>query len=370
MSVDAVLLVIDGLGVTNPGLLALLDLLVKSFLILLLCFCIVALLRTHSPSSRSTVWIVGMSSLLFLPLLQSQVPQLQLAFALTSGLLADSATTEWLGRLAGNLELLLLAYFAIASLLLAYFLLGLWQVLRIAHRSQPIEDSRLTHLLKRLKHSNGVSADVALLVSDELHSPITLGIFRHKIIFPVTALSWKEELQQQALSHELGHIFRNDWLQQLAVRIVQCLYWLNPLVWVASERFHLSSEMACDDIAVDDAGSNLDYAENLLWLATASSKQILHGRALLSGESVLSRRIHYILDDTANHATIDRNGCIPGFAVALTVSALIASFSVTVIEEEIASVPVVTIPVQYFSNSSLESQLFASELEQHKFERK
>lgn len=364
MSVNAALLMIDGLGATNPGLLSLLDMLAKSFLILLLCFILASLLRNHSPSSRSTVWIVGFSSLLFLPLLQSQLPQLQLSLALTNGLLADPATTDILERLSSIFDLLLSAYITIACSLLAYFFLGLFQVIRVAANSRPLQDSGLVEQLQRLKHSNGVTADVSLMVCDELNSPITLGILRHKIIFPTTALAWKDELQLQALSHELGHIFRNDWLQQLIFRIVQCLYWINPLVWLAGERFHLAAEMACDDIAVDDAGSNLDYAENLLWLATSGNAQSHLGSALLSGESILSQRIHYILDDSVNHGTIDRNGCIPGLAVALTVSILVGSLSVKVIEEEIVPLPVVTIPVQYFSHGSPESQLFASELEQ------
>lgn len=73
-----------------------------------------------------------------------------------------------------------------------------------------------------------------------------------------------------ALAHELAHVKRRDlewnWLP-IAARLV---FFMNPLVWVASRELALAQEMACDETAVRTAGARpARYGALLLSMVTA-----------------------------------------------------------------------------------------------------
>lgn len=367
MLLDPINLPLDELAHSNFQMFGLLDVLLKSVLVLCVAILIVRLLHKHSPSTRNIVLVVAFSVLLFLPLFQAFIPHFYFPFSIPSEFLAGAGNSDLLGTLLQYKDLLVFTYLSMSTYLIITLLAGLKEVFYLSKTAYMPETPNLDIFMEELKESNGINTNVSLLISEELSSPVTFGIFSHKIILPESALHWSEELQRQALSHELGHILRNDWIQQITVRLVQSIYWINPLVWIAGREFYITSEMSCDDIAVDDAGSNVTYAENLLWLVNNATREYLCANTLLSKQSVLSLRIHYILDTTANHKSIDRNGCIPGAVLAISFSALIASMSIQLQVKEDDPLPVISFPVQFFSSDSSEFQLFARELEQLKF---
>ncbi len=367
MILDPISLPLEELVHSNLELFGLLDVLLKSALVMCVAILIVRLLHKQSPSTRNAVLMVAFSVLLFLPLFQTFVPHLYFSFSVSSEILSDASNSDLLSTFIEYKDLFVFVYLSISSYLIVTLLTGLREVFHLSKTAYMSESPNLEIYMKELKESNGISSNVSLLISESLSSPVTFGILNHKIILPESALDWSEELQRQALSHELGHILRNDWVQQIVVRLVQSIYWINPLVWIAGRQFYITSEMSCDDIAVDDAGSNVTYAENLLWLVNNATREYLCAKALLSKQSVLSKRIHYILDSSANHKSIDRNGCIPGAVLAISFSALIASMSIQLQVKEDDPLPVITFPVKYFSSDSSEFQLFARELEQFKF---
>lgn len=52
------------------------------------------------------------------------------------------------------------------------------------------------------------------------------------------------------LAHERVHRVRGDVAAHLLMSVLCCVYWFNPLLWIAAERFRRDQELACDEIVI------------------------------------------------------------------------------------------------------------------------
>lgn len=95
----------------------------------------------------------------------------------------------------------------------------------------------------------------AILLKDNIYtsnmvfSPIVYGIFRPKIIIPVSLKQNEAELKY-VLLHEKVHIRRHDNLYRFAAILTACLHWFNPFIWIYLRLFLKDMELACDIKAV------------------------------------------------------------------------------------------------------------------------
>jgi len=342
----------------------LLDLLLESLVILALGFLVSRMSNLPSASNRSRLWQTVFTLLLFLPMLHFLLPQLTLSINNVGVTEVDLNSHPLLLQILNNFGQLAIAY-ALGSLaLIIQLVVGVARVLWFAMQSSPLRATTANAVLKELVISNGTTERVQLRLHRELNTPITCGVMNHVIILPAAAQSWPRHLLKQVLSHELGHIARKDWLHILAARIVSSIYWINPLVWLAQKELLLESEKSCDDMAIDDTGSSISYAENLLWLAsTLRGNRNCHAAKFLSSGSELSQRIQHILLDDHRYHYIERNGNAPGIVIALFTAALISSLSVRFVVPEIPQLEPTFIPVTFYANTTAESRQFREELE-------
>jgi len=139
------------------------------------------------------------------------------------------------------------------------------------------------------------SGGIEVLVHEKVSAPLTFGVLRPSIIFPVSARMWSEHEVRHALVHEMEHIQRRDWPLLLLVQAACALYWFNPLVWMARRRLCLEAELACDDAVLRDHDPS-GYARQLVALA----EEMSHARARLAlgmaKRSDLSIRVSALLD--------------------------------------------------------------------------
>lgn len=343
----------------------LIDLSLKSTILIALGFLLQLLIRDRNPALRSIAWMMAFAGLLLLPLFHEIVPAISLSYYYQSALLSyaggaldAAAFATQVDALASSLLGIALSYLLVCALLTVYLFSGIVKVVLLSRSAKPFRHEIANSCLQRLQQSNGCDRAVELLVSPRVSSPLTWGLWRHKILFPLAAHGWSEELLQQTISHELAHVQRGDWILQVFARIAVGLYWINPLVWVAHRQLQIETEKACDEVAVENCGSPLSYAENLLQLANGFGVQrALAAPALLGVRSSLSQRIRHILKQEVNRYSSDTSHILPSLLFA---ALLVAPFSALGIQLKLIDPPRVmsyeqpVIAVSFFPNGSKE----------------
>jgi hypothetical protein len=142
----------------------------------------------------------------------------------------------------------------------------------------------------------GFKHGTALLVSEELRSPVSWGVMRPIILLNEQAVGAVGEAEA-IIAHELAHVARLDWAKLLISRLACALFWFNPLVWRLARECHQLREEAADDAVLLSEVNGADYASLLVNAARHDNKALLiaaHGVA--PGKDSLKRRITRVLD--------------------------------------------------------------------------
>lgn len=113
---------------------------------------------------------------------------------------------------------------------------------------------------------------VKIYTSDRLASPITVGIFHPKIILPKHIQCSNEELLH-ILTHEYIHIEEKHILWKRLALLAVCVNWFNPIVWLVQRLFCKDTELACDELVVEEIGDDKreSYAISLIQFAEKAS---------------------------------------------------------------------------------------------------
>lgn len=97
------------------------------------------------------------------------------------------------------------------------------------------------------------------------------------------------------LLHEAQHIAAHDlWIMTL-YRLLRCVYWFNPVVWLCFCQAFFDSEGACDQRVLESGlVSGKDYAQALYRESLLSSQDGLYIRTAFGGKHTIRRRIAQI----------------------------------------------------------------------------
>ncbi|OHE80187.1 MAG: hypothetical protein A2X76_04520 [Lysobacterales bacterium GWF1_69_6] len=77
--------------------------------------------------------------------------------------------------------------------------------------------------------------------------PAVIGLWRPRLVLPADfTRRYSPEEQALVLEHERQHLRRGDLPAQALCSLLRCLLWFNPLLHLASVRFRLDQELACD----------------------------------------------------------------------------------------------------------------------------
>jgi beta-lactamase regulating signal transducer with metallopeptidase domain len=282
-----------------------LELFAKSVLILAVVLSLTWFMRRSSAAARHLIFFVASVALVALPLavvlLPSWHPQtvsddLNAVFAPSSthaptpvsgSVLqpADRGTTaggqtpvaRWSWR-----EWFFMVWFSGAVLLLLGLAAGKMYGYLTTKSARPVEDETFLNALEDVARRAGLHRPVPALESDRVKVPCIAGILHPKLLVPPQAVFWPHERLKAVVHHEFSHVRRNDILAQLFGQIACCLYWPNPLTWIAERMLFVERERACDDIvlgqdipASDYAGFLMEVLEemgnqrNVLWVTAA-----------------------------------------------------------------------------------------------------
>ena len=97
------------------------------------------------------------------------------------------------------------------------------------------------------------------------------------------------------LIHEAQHISSHDlWIMSL-YRLLRCIYWFNPIVWLCFRQAFFDSEGACDQRVLESGlVSGKDYAQALYQESLLTARDGLYIRTAFGGKHTIRRRITQI----------------------------------------------------------------------------
>ena len=361
----------------------LVELALKSTVILGTAFAVAALLRRSSAEERHLAWAAAFVALFALPVLVLLGPRLQLPLdilAAPAGVVADPAGTApaaaggalrspapmparpksgpadaagtgdnaaapAAGAVSGLLTslrehsrtggpdaaavLATTAYLAIALLLIVRYAIAIARVALSLRRLDPVTNASLLTLCEEIRSSLRLRRRVRLKISRSDVTPWAWGALRPVIVLPADFSRQPGESQRAALVHELAHVVRLDFVTTLAGCLCCALYWFQPLAWMALRRMTRDSERACDDRVLLAGSSGTRYAAQLLELA-----RTIHGgrkqpifAASMAGPSAAAQRITSILDLARRRRTVNKTKILMEFSLAVALMTPLAALT-------------------------------------------
>ena len=131
-----------------------------------------------------------------------------------------------------------------------------------------------------------------LYLCDNIPTPFVLGIINPKIYLPS---DMAPENQSYVLKHEAAHLrHRDHWWKPLGFLLL-CVYWFQPLVWIAYFLFCRDLEMACDERAVAGMGEGERKAYSYALLSCAAPRHTIAMCPVAFGENSVKSRIKHVL---------------------------------------------------------------------------
>ncbi|HSC69165.1 MAG TPA: M56 family metallopeptidase [Cellvibrio sp.] len=198
--------------------------------------------------------------------------------------------------------------------LLGYIWVGVFLCLSITTLRQV---QRFNHIKKKAVPANkqqdqllqigqsilGLNKKIPLLYSNQIKSPLTLGLLKPAIILPADIEQQLTQSQlQHVLLHELAHIQRHDILWNWLAYWTTLLHWFNPLVWYAGKRMKADMEIACDAkvLAHLSQSDRNDYGLTLINVSQLSSnaRVLSHSLGILENHRELKNRLIMIKEFT------------------------------------------------------------------------
>lgn len=298
------------------------------------------LMRGLSAYSRKMVWVAAIAGLLLLPALAPLTPMWNLdllpamsetpesvlpagdpsAFSDKEILVGPPSAAGTPGTFSAHeagmsglhwSRIVLLAWGAGALVMLAWFLVTITIVRRVARGAVPADD-RLDAVAHLVAAEIGLERPVRVLLSDRVVAGITTGCADPAVILPSAASAWSEDRLRLVLSHELAHVMRRDGWIELLVHTATVLHWFNPLAWLAVRRLRIERERDCDNAVLGCGVRPSAYASLLMDIAAdlGSAARPAWEVVMISQGSNLKDRLLCILNPGVNRSTGGRRSAI------------------------------------------------------------
>ena len=131
-------------------------------------------------------------------------------------------------------------------------------------------------LIEKLARKMGLKFQGEVLVSAHIQAPAVNGWLHPKLVLPLRfAEFYSKQEMEFMLSHELVHLQRKDYLFITWALVLKCVYWFNPLVYLAYPLFRLDQELACDQWVLASVPQKERKSYGLTILKTASQPEMM-----------------------------------------------------------------------------------------------
>lgn len=105
---------------------------------------------------------------------------------------------------------------------------------------------------------------VSYRISENISTPMTIGLLKKKIIFSNEIL--EEKQYEIILKHELFHIKNKDIEYKFLLLVLNCIYWFNPIIYMFTNQVDEILELNCDEYVLKNQSQiyRVEYAKTLL----------------------------------------------------------------------------------------------------------
>jgi beta-lactamase regulating signal transducer with metallopeptidase domain len=158
------------------------------------------------------------------------------------------------------------AWLVLAAGVVAWFFAARGRFLRSIGPRRPANHTLAANALRHLCRESGFARPVTLTLSDRLTSPVALG--GGEICLPSRALAELDPIRLESiLAHELAHLVRRDPSWLTFARVIEAVFFFQPLNVLARRRMQESAEFASDAWASTRVARPLDLAHCLARVA-------------------------------------------------------------------------------------------------------
>lgn len=162
-----------------------------------------------------------------------------------------------------------------------------------------LDGGREVEALRRVEGWLGRRRRIRLLVTGAVSEPGVWRVWRPVIVLPEGVADGMDDAELEALLlHEAAHVERRDNLAGNLQRLLCCLFWFHPLVWLIDRRLLTEREQACDDAVVRLSGASRTYASSIAKVCRHFVGRRVAGLSGAAGPD-LKRRLERILSDRA-----------------------------------------------------------------------
>ena len=161
----------------------------------------------------------------------------------------------------------------------------------------------ITNLLFLVKAQRGSMvfneciSPIPVRISPNVSTPCLAGLFRPRIYLTPEVASNPQQLDH-VLTHELTHLKHLDHIWAWVRCLCLCIYWFDPLVWVAAIVSKRDCELACDEAALKQLGESqrIAYGRTLLATVTHTPVRVFQTTTAMSESGKqLKERVNFIV---------------------------------------------------------------------------
>ena len=203
----------------------------------------------------------------------------------------------------------LAAWLTIATALLAWFLVARARFLRSIGPRRSADHTLAGNALRHLRSEGHIDRPVRLTLSERLTSPVALSA--DEICLPERALSELDPIRMESiLAHELAHLVRRDPMWLTIARVIEAIFFFQPLNVIARRRMQEAAEFASDAWASRRVARPLDLAHCLARVAewTLTSPRFPVPAMAERRGAVLVRRVQRLTSGQVMHEVIPGRG--------------------------------------------------------------
>lgn len=179
-------------------------------------------------------------------------------------------------------------------------------------------NSKHSVILKKCMKDMNIRTEVELLYSKKIGSPSLCGLFKPKILIPVSvAANICDEEFKYIIMHELTHLKSKDIFINWAINLLSMIYWFNPILLYGFHKMRQDCEISCDGQVISylGEGKNIQYGNTIIKVLELAGKgnRIMGTTSMVLNRLEMKRRVIMI----SKYNKINIKGIILGAVVDL-----------------------------------------------------